>query len=191
MKYICIFLIFFCSHCVNAQCVTTMSFALTLPTCSTCCNGSGSVTSTCGITYTWMPGAITSWVANNLCAGATYTVYSQMASTVCCGATVGTATVYIPKPAETSVSELIELKNIIVSPNPSNGNIIISTSGSIEYSVQITIHDINGIVVYNNQSQINNNNSTIYLDAKDGVYFVTITDKETLQRVVKRIVVQK
>lgn len=192
MKYFYVFLITVFSYFLKGQCTMSMTVPITPPTCSTCCNGSATVTAaSCPIlSYTWVPGATTGSSAANLCAGTTYTIYAYVQSTVCCGTPVATSTVFIPA-APTSVVEINEIKNIIVSPNPSNGGITISTNGIIDYSVQIIIHDINGKVVFDKYSILNNNSSAVYLDAKAGIYFVTIMDRETQQRIVKKIVVEK
>ena len=193
MKYIYLFLIVTSSQFLNSQCATTVSINITTPpSCSTCCDGIASVSHSCAITYTWMCACGGGGnVGYNLCAGATYSIAVGMASTLCCGATVGTATVYIPKPGGTSITEINEIKNLIVSPNPSNGGLFISTNNSKEYSTQIIIQDINGKTVYDNFLIINKNSSSIPLDAKAGIYFATIVDRETLQRVVKKIVIEK
>ena len=193
MKYICLFLIAVSCIRLNAQCALSVTINVTPPTCSTCCNGSATLTGiSCPATsYTWIPGATTGANCGSMCGGTTYTLYANLQTTACCGSTVGTGTVYVPIAPPTNITELIELKNIIVSPNPSNGSFSISTEKLIEYSAQITIRDLNGKIVYEKDFILNNNISTIHFDTKEGVYLIIITDKKTQQQTVKTIVVQK
>src|SRR5688572_14183121 len=106
MKHLYSFLFVIGCYFVNAQCATTMSFTVAPPSCSACCNASASVSHSCAVAYTWVPGGSTSANAYNLCSGTTYTVYALMANTICCGSSVGTATVFIPAAPPSSITEL-------------------------------------------------------------------------------------
>ena len=188
MKYFHLFLIIVSSHCLNAQCATTTSFAITPPTCSTCCDGSIVATHSCAITYTWLCACGGGNVASNLCGGVTYTLLVGMASTLCCGASVGTSTIYLPKPGSTSITELAELNNIVVSPNPNDGKITF-TSSKYFSDIEMKLYDVVGKLVL--ADNLNGIKKEMELNLKNGVYFITLINKETGQQTIRKIVIQK
>jgi hypothetical protein len=187
MKYLYIFFVIVCSYQLRSQCVTTMSFNVTAPTCSACCNGSATVSHSCAVAYTWAPGGGTGTFATNLCPGV-YTVAAMMANTLCCGSSVGTATVFIPAAPPTSITELKDISSLTIFPG--QNEISISSVGSSVFYTQITIKDLNAATVYDAPVTIGSDEIRIPLDVREGIYLVAVTDLTTQRRVIKKLFVQ-
>jgi hypothetical protein len=81
--------------------------------------------------------------------------------------------------------------NAIVFPNPSAGNINIAPFGIMEGELTVSIKDVTGKLVFDNIINVTNGIAILDLDAKDGVYFVSIADKKTGQKAIKKLVIQK
>jgi hypothetical protein len=81
------------------------------------------------------------------------------------------------------------LQNIEVYPNPSKGDFSISGIKS-ESPLQLEVRDVHGKLVFENQNLSKEVNS-FSLNVEDGIYFVNVTDLETNQTLVKKLVVQK
>lgn len=181
MKYLCLFLITTFSYFLKAQCTMSMTVPITPATCSTCCNGSATVTgASCPIlSYTWVPGGTTGSSAANLCAGTTYTIYAYVQSTVCCGTPVATSTVFIPA-FPTSVAETNSFTNKInVFPNPNNGSFKLQISNAIETGSLILINSLGQKVHEQNISHGQNNINTCALSS--GLYnYIILRDKEQI-----------
>jgi hypothetical protein len=81
------------------------------------------------------------------------------------------------------------LQKIEVYPNPSKGDFSISGIKS-ENPLQLEVRDVHGKLVFENQNLSKEVNS-FSLNVEDGIYFVNVTDLETNQTLVKKLVVQK
>ena len=81
------------------------------------------------------------------------------------------------------------LQNIEVYPNPSKGDFSISGIKS-ESPLQLEVRDVHGKLVFENQNLSKEVNS-FSLNVEDGIYFVNVTDFETNQTLVKKLVVNK
>ena len=81
------------------------------------------------------------------------------------------------------------LQKIKVYPNPSKGDF--SISGIISESpLQLEVRDVHGKLVFESQNLSKEVNS-FQLNVEDGIYFVNVTDLETNQTLVKKLVVYK
>jgi len=81
------------------------------------------------------------------------------------------------------------LQKIEVYPNPSKGDFSISGIKS-ESPLQLEVRDVHGKLVFESQHLSKEVNS-FSLNVEDGIYFVNVTDLETNQTLVKKLVVQK
>jgi hypothetical protein len=81
------------------------------------------------------------------------------------------------------------LQKIEVYPNPSKGDFSISGIKS-ESPLQLEVRDAHGKLVFENQNLSKEMNS-FSLNVEDGIYFVNVTDLETNQTLVKKLVVRK
>jgi hypothetical protein len=81
------------------------------------------------------------------------------------------------------------LQKIEVYPNPSKGDFSISGIKS-ESPFQLEVRDVHGKLVFENQNLSKEVNS-FHLNVEDGIYFVNVTDLETNQTLVKKLVVRK
>ena len=81
------------------------------------------------------------------------------------------------------------LQNIEVYPNPSKGDFSISGIKS-EHPLQLEVRDVKGKLVFENQNLSKEVNS-FSLNLEDGIYFVNVTDLETKEVLVKKLVVRK
>jgi hypothetical protein len=81
------------------------------------------------------------------------------------------------------------LQKIEVCPNPSKGDFSISGIKS-ESHLHLEVRDVHGKLVFENQNLSKEVNS-FHLNVEDGIYFVNVTDLETNQTLVKKLVVQK
>lgn len=89
------------------------------------------------------------------------------------------------------IAELKQAQDLIIYPNPSDGNIELEFSGYSEQEIAIEVWDERGILVFKKQVTINTNNSRIILDLrflKPGVYVVQIHSTEGTQQ--KRVILQ-
>ncbi len=91
----------------------------------------------------------------------------------------------------TGINKYESRNYVSVYPNPSTGNINIFPFGLMEGQLNVIVEDVTGKIVYNNNVTINNGNASFILDAKNGVYFISIINKETGQRVIKKLIIQK
>jgi hypothetical protein len=187
MKYIYTLFILVLSYCANSQCTTTMNFSVTAPTCTGCCTGSATVSHSCAVTYTWFPMGCTGSTCAGMCPG-TYTVYAAMASTACCGSSVGTATVLIPA-APSGIEELNQLTALLISQSPGAGITIINQDLN-EYLLELKILDLRGKIVYTDNLRMENT-VTVSPDLPDGLYTVMISEAATQRRIVKKIILQQ
>jgi hypothetical protein len=81
------------------------------------------------------------------------------------------------------------LQKIEVYPNPSKGDFSISGIKS-ESPLQLEVRDVHGKLVFENLNVSKEVNS-FSLNVEDGIYFVNVTDLETNQTLVKKLVVRK
>jgi hypothetical protein len=81
------------------------------------------------------------------------------------------------------------LQKIEVYPNPSKGDFSISGIKS-ESPLQLEVRDVHGKLVFENQNLSKEVNS-FHLNVEDGIYFVNVTDLETKEILVKKLVVNK
>lgn len=79
---------------------------------------------------------------------------------------------------------------IVLSPNPSNGNITFKVSGINNEKVNIVVNDINGKIVYNEQHNIINSNNTLDLTSlHTGTYVISINNNNILWK--EKIIIQR
>ena len=76
-------------------------------------------------------------------------------------------------------------------PNPNVGEFKIECKGLEKNDMLIEIIDIMGRVVYTENLQLINGMNNIKLEIGSGVYFVHISNPNTNESVVKRIIIQK
>lgn len=81
------------------------------------------------------------------------------------------------------------LQKIEVYPNPSKGDFSISGIKS-ESPLQLEVRDVHGKLVFESQNVSKEVNS-FHLNVEDGIYFMNVTDLETNQTLVKKLVVRK
>lgn len=81
------------------------------------------------------------------------------------------------------------LQKIEVYPNPSKGDFSISGIKS-ESPLQLEVRDVHGKLVFENHNLSKEVNS-FHLNVEDGIYFVNVTDLETNQTLVNKLVVNK
>ncbi len=188
MKYIYFVAVLATCFSIRSQCLTSVSYTMTAPTCSTCCNGSFVVSHSCAITYTIVPPGTTSPTAYNVCGGTTCTVYVGMASTACCGSSVGTATVFVPMASPSSITEVKDSYDFILSPNPGNGRLSLELPRGFSSS-EIKIYDTSGKLVF--EDTVEGIKKDIETELKNGIYFVCILNREDKQKIIRKIVIQK
>jgi subtilisin-like proprotein convertase family protein len=82
------------------------------------------------------------------------------------------------------------LSDFTLYPNPNNGNFNIAFTSVSEKPVSVTVYDMRGRQIYNNDfSNTGNFNQSINLDkVQSGVYLVNVTDGEN--KITKRIVIE-
>ncbi len=87
-------------------------------------------------------------------------------------------------------NEDFSLQSLVVYPNPSNGNFNVSFDNASAESVNISVFDIRGRKIFDNDYQGGNSfNQNIQLNnAQPGVYLLNVTDGE--RKEVKRIIVE-
>jgi hypothetical protein len=76
-------------------------------------------------------------------------------------------------------------------PNPnSTGEIFIFVSDENISAIEVQINTSNGLVINQQKLNLANSVSKLSLKVSNGVYFITITNPDTKQRVVKKLVIQ-
>jgi hypothetical protein len=85
--------------------------------------------------------------------------------------------------------EATALQKIEYYPNPSKGDFSISGIKS-ESPLHLEVRDVHGKLVFESQNLSKEVNS-FHLNVEDGIYFVNVTDLETNQTLVKKLVVKK
>ena len=92
----------------------------------------------------------------------------------------------------TGIDDVNEINNTFsIYPNPTTGQFVIETTGFNNASVNVTVRDLEGRIVYN--EAINNANSALtksfdLSDNAKGIYFITIQDGENL--INRKLVIQ-
>lgn len=82
--------------------------------------------------------------------------------------------------------------DVFLYPNPSNGNdIFISLVKTDVENIDVTINNVNGLAVSNETIVLTNGIGKFNVKAPSGVYMVIITNKQTNERVIKKLVIQK
>ncbi|WP_339839771.1 T9SS type A sorting domain-containing protein, partial [uncultured Flavobacterium sp.] len=81
-------------------------------------------------------------------------------------------------------------ENILIYPNPNNGNFTIQFSSETSNDVNVTVHDLRGRQVYTKSFQNNGlfNQELKLNNASSGIYLVTVQDGN--RKEVKKIVVE-
>ena len=78
----------------------------------------------------------------------------------------------------------------LVYPNPSNGNIFVAPIGKDVENIVITVTDITGKVLYNEQTTVTASFVNFNLNVKAGTYFVTIVNAHTNEKIIKKLMIQ-
>ncbi len=76
-------------------------------------------------------------------------------------------------------------------PNPSTGEIFVNPKGFTDETMQISVKDVSGKIVYSDNLLLANGITNFRLDISNGVYFVHITNIKTHETIVKKLVIQK
>lgn len=89
----------------------------------------------------------------------------------------------------------IEEKNtwqdkVTIYPNPTTGNISIKPFGNTMGKLQVDIMDVTGKTIFNTSLTINEGICNFNLNIEKGIYFITITEPESNEKVVKNLIVQ-
>lgn len=159
---------------------------VTNESCLGCCDGAIELFPSGGVgsySYIFTPlGSVINPV-NNLCLGTyNWCVIDAMGCSTC-----DTVVVSFP----TSIDNMDNINVFSIYPNPNNGTFTISHHLIGEnYNLEIT--DLMGKVVHrqlletkSNVVQINNH------QLSNGIYFITVSDKDTREKIVKKLVIQK
>ena len=89
-------------------------------------------------------------------------------------------------------SDLFNLENITIAPNPFNHHITLTLPLSFSYkTLNIILYDINGRTIYNQNMSANNNKINISSGLhrlNEGVYFIKITDLEQKTTLIKKLI---
>lgn len=78
----------------------------------------------------------------------------------------------------------------LVYPNPSNGNIFVAPIGKDVENIVITVTDITGKILYNEQTTVTTSFVNFNLNVKAGTYFVTIVNTHTNEKIIKKLIIQ-
>lgn len=76
-------------------------------------------------------------------------------------------------------------------PNPSSGTINISPFGLLDGELWVSLRDIAGKLIYRGTNSFTDGVAVYDLDVKDGIYFVSIQNKDTGQHAVRKLIIQK
>lgn len=195
MKKILLIAIIFSGVKIFAQCPITYSLTSLPESCVGCCDGSitvSSINNGCGAyLITLNPGNMVNGtgIFQNLCGGNTYTISVQDAG--CCSILTFTSCVDFAGCGSTGIDALAANDNLAVwlYPNPSSGNITISTFVLKEAEIKIT--DIAGKLIYSKNLSLTNGVDMLEIELKDGIYLVSVVNMKTRQQAVKKLVIQK
>jgi hypothetical protein len=112
----------------------------------------------------------------------TYVVEQNLCGTI----TYDTVKVFA---SPTTLKDYEALQNIVtIYPNPSDGHIsIISKKLS---DIVITVTDITGTVLYNEQTKVIASFANFNVNVKAGSYFVTIVNTHTNEKIIKKLIIQ-
>jgi len=91
----------------------------------------------------------------------------------------------------TAVNEAAQSDGITLYPNPSRGEVYLSISDNTVKAVEVSISSMNGVFLGKEILTATNGVAKINADLPSGVYMVTVTNTQTKQRTVKKLVVQK
>ncbi len=87
------------------------------------------------------------------------------------------------------VDEYKELQNSVsILPNPSNGSFKLQFDGLKSGKIDISIYDVTGKLVYQNNHQVINTLTNFDIDVKRGLYFVKIEHNE--QIIIKKLMIE-
>jgi hypothetical protein len=73
-------------------------------------------------------------------------------------------------------------------PNPNNGLFTIETDTQQD-ELKLTIRDVTGKEVYTTTLKIVNYNNSLYLQLKNGIYFVEIQSSTTQTKTIKKLII--
>jgi hypothetical protein len=179
-----------CSKCqvatVTQPPVYSLSSSITAASCPTCCNGGVNVTGSGGTppyTYTIAPGFTTnpSGSFSNLCPGS-YTVCSM--DNGCC---LTCTSVTVPTGSTTSVKNLASKDDIVfIYPNPSHGTLYLKSLVDLSEATY-EVHDLLGKKIEHGEA----NEFSKMAPLKDGVYFITIRNKECAVISRKKVIIER
>jgi hypothetical protein len=82
------------------------------------------------------------------------------------------------------------LNNLQIVPNPGSGHFIISGANALR-EFEIEIKDVTGKYIYREEIIFTKGQTSLDLDLNNGIYFISILNKESGQRAIKKIVIQK
>jgi len=176
-----------CAKCATTQVtqppVFSLSSTVTAASCATCCNGGVNVSGSGGTapySYTVFPGNMTnsSGTFSNMCAGA----YSVCASdNGCCTTCIGGSI-----PISTGIKTLASAgDDIFIYPNPSHGTLYVRSSADLT-GASFEVHDLLG-----KKTESGEINDLQKINLKDGVYFITIRNKDYTILSRKKIIIEK
>lgn len=83
-----------------------------------------------------------------------------------------------------------DVYDVLVYPNPSNGNIFVAPIGKDVENIVITVTDITGKILYNEQRTVTTSFVNFNLNVKAGTYFVTIVNTHTNEKIIKKLIIQ-
>jgi hypothetical protein len=177
-----------CSKCqvvnVTQPPVLSVNANTMAASCSTCCNGSINGMATGGqpgYSYTVYPGNLTntSGTFSNMCAG----TYSMCVSDAGCCANCISVTV----PIATSIKNLSSKDDIVfIYPNPSHGTLYLKSLLDLSEATY-EVHDLLGKKIEHGEA----NEFSKMPPLKDGVYFITVRNKDCSVISRKKIIIER
>jgi hypothetical protein len=133
---------------------------------------------------------------NNLIASNTSGVYVTPNTTtsyvveqsLCGNVTYDTVKVMV---SPTGIKEDEGFKNSVsLFPNPSDGEVFITITDNTINNVLVSVTDITGKFLYNEKMTITNNSLYVNFNVKAGIYFVTIVNTNTNEKIVKKLMIR-
>lgn len=191
VKSLILSILFLASLKTFAQCTTPITISVTTvsASCSTCCDGSATVTATGACppySYNFSPSFMGGPVQTGLCAG-TYSIVVNDAGG-CCPPYVGTFQLKVANP--TSINEQRNGLSGIQILNPIKEELQLNFEPLNQKSIyDIKIIDLQSKLVYATEIVVNESQLSIKHNLANGIYYLDITQQSSSEHIRRKIVI--